>query len=120
MTSTIMYRQILGQAGHGSVPCVTFSLGHFSKIKPVGSQDPLLPEPYSKSKIVKQDVAPSQLNLTCYRGWGQLGVGCDVPDTVLLLDDCPHDWLFPQCCAVVHHGGAGTTAAGRVSRVCRV
>jgi hypothetical protein len=25
---------------------------------------------------------------------------------------CPHDWLLPMCCAVVHHGGAGTTAAG--------
>jgi hypothetical protein len=24
----------------------------------------------------------------------------------------PHDWLLPKCCAVVHHGGAGTTAAG--------
>ena len=24
----------------------------------------------------------------------------------------PHDWLFPQMAAVVHHGGAGTTAAG--------
>ena len=24
----------------------------------------------------------------------------------------PHDWLFPQVAAVVHHGGAGTTAAG--------
>jgi hypothetical protein len=24
----------------------------------------------------------------------------------------PHDWLLPQCAAVVHHGGAGTTAAG--------
>ncbi|KAL9182657.1 LOW QUALITY PROTEIN: hypothetical protein ACHAXT_013309 [Thalassiosira profunda] len=23
-----------------------------------------------------------------------------------------HDWLLPQCCAVIHHGGAGTTAAG--------
>lgn len=25
---------------------------------------------------------------------------------------CPHDWLLPLCSAVVHHGGAGTTAAG--------
>jgi hypothetical protein len=25
---------------------------------------------------------------------------------------CPHDWLLPKCSAVVHHGGAGTTAAG--------
>jgi sterol 3beta-glucosyltransferase len=24
----------------------------------------------------------------------------------------PHDWLFPRVSAVVHHGGAGTTAAG--------
>lgn len=24
----------------------------------------------------------------------------------------PHDWLMPQMCAVVHHGGAGTVAAG--------
>ncbi|XP_058757021.1 sterol 3-beta-glucosyltransferase-like isoform X2 [Vicia villosa] len=32
--------------------------------------------------------------------------------SVYLLDNCPHDWLFPRCTAVVHHGGAGTTAAG--------
>ena len=25
---------------------------------------------------------------------------------------CPHDWLLPRVAAVVHHGGAGTTAAG--------
>ncbi len=24
----------------------------------------------------------------------------------------PHDWLFPRMAAVVHHAGAGTTAAG--------
>jgi sterol 3beta-glucosyltransferase len=35
-----------------------------------------------------------------------------VPDSVFLLDEAPHDWLFPQMAAVVHHGGAGTTAAG--------
>ncbi|KDO83748.1 hypothetical protein CISIN_1g0064121mg, partial [Citrus sinensis] len=36
----------------------------------------------------------------------------EVPDNIFLLEDCPHDWLFPQCSAVVHHGGAGTTATG--------
>jgi sterol 3beta-glucosyltransferase len=35
-----------------------------------------------------------------------------VPETVLLVNDIPHAWLFPQMAAVVHHGGAGTTAAG--------
>ncbi len=33
-------------------------------------------------------------------------------DTVLAIDGAPHDRLFPLCSAVVHHGGAGTTAAG--------
>ncbi|KAI5589417.1 hypothetical protein BDE02_05G161400 [Populus trichocarpa] len=46
------------------------------------------------------------------QGWGDLGNFMEVPDSVFLLKDCPHDWLFPQCAAVVHHGGAGTTAMG--------
>lgn len=45
------------------------------------------------------------------RGWGGL-VGSDLPDTVFMVDEVPHDWLFPRMKAVVHHGGAGTTAAG--------
>ncbi|MFH1807298.1 MAG: glycosyltransferase [Pseudomonadota bacterium] len=36
----------------------------------------------------------------------------DLPSHVLALDSVPHDWLFEQVAAVVHHGGAGTTAAG--------
>jgi Glycosyl transferases, related to UDP-glucuronosyltransferase len=31
-------------------------------------------------------------------------------DTVMVVSSMPHDWLFPQVSAVVHHGGAGTTA----------
>ena len=33
-------------------------------------------------------------------------------DEVLAVRDVPHSWLFPRMSAVVHHGGAGTTAAG--------
>jgi UDP:flavonoid glycosyltransferase YjiC (YdhE family) len=29
---------------------------------------------------------------------------------MLAVDSIPHDWLFPQVRAVVHHGGAGVTA----------
>ena len=29
-----------------------------------------------------------------------------------MIDSVPHAWLFPRVAAVVHHGGAGTTAAG--------
>ncbi|MEV5570413.1 glycosyltransferase [Spirillospora sp. NPDC052269] len=33
-------------------------------------------------------------------------------DDILAVQDVPHTWLFPRTAAVVHHGGAGTTAAG--------
>lgn len=45
------------------------------------------------------------------KGWGGLG-GENVPDNVFMLENTPHDWLFPKVKAVVHHGGAGTTAIG--------
>jgi len=44
-------------------------------------------------------------------GWGGMAK-TNLPDTVFHIDSVPHDWLFPQTAAVVHHGGAGTTAAG--------
>lgn len=44
-------------------------------------------------------------------GWGGLQPA-DLPPTVHLLSSIPHSWLFPRMAAVVHHGGAGTTAAG--------
>lgn len=46
------------------------------------------------------------------KGWGGLGELAEPKDSVYLLDNVPHDWLFLHCKAVVHHGGAGTTAAG--------
>ncbi|CAE7013449.1 hypothetical protein PTNB85_00422 [Pyrenophora teres f. teres] len=46
------------------------------------------------------------------KGWGGFGSNADCPDNVFMLDNTPHDWLFPRCSAVIHHGGAGTTAIG--------
>jgi hypothetical protein len=46
------------------------------------------------------------------KGWGGFGSNADCPDNIFMLDNTPHDWLFPRCAAVVHHGGAGTTAIG--------
>lgn len=45
------------------------------------------------------------------KGWGGFSEE-NLPDTMYMVDYCPHDWLFTQVSAVVHHGGAGTTAAG--------
>ena len=44
-------------------------------------------------------------------GWGGLQT-TRVPDNVFVLEAAPHAWLFPRMAAVVHHGGAGTTAEG--------
>ena len=34
-----------------------------------------------------------------------------LPSNIFPVRDVPHDWLFPQMSAIVHHGGAGTTGA---------
>lgn len=44
-------------------------------------------------------------------GWGALKPN-QLPKDILLIQATPHDALFPKMAAVVHHGGAGTTAAG--------
>lgn len=36
----------------------------------------------------------------------------NLPDNIFPVIDVPHDWLFQRVATVVHHGGAGTTAAG--------
>lgn len=47
------------------------------------------------------------------KGWGGLGgEGKDTPENIFMLGNTPHDWLFPRVKAVIHHGGAGTTAMG--------
>ncbi|GAA3990170.1 glycosyltransferase [Allokutzneria multivorans] len=42
-------------------------------------------------------------------GWADLSIE---DDDVITIGEAPHEWLFPKMAAVVHHCGAGTTAAG--------
>ena len=44
-------------------------------------------------------------------GWAEAH-DLNIPENIFASEYIPHDWLFPQMAAVVHHGGAGTTAAG--------
>jgi vancomycin aglycone glucosyltransferase len=44
------------------------------------------------------------------RGWADLDVIDGMPDCIA-VGDVSHDVLFPRVAAVIHHGGAGTTAA---------
>jgi sterol 3beta-glucosyltransferase len=43
-------------------------------------------------------------------GWGGLGEAKENTDMIFWIDSVPYDWLFPRVAAVIHHGGAGTTA----------
>lgn len=45
-------------------------------------------------------------------GWGGASSSQNNDNNLFYIDAAPHDWLFPRCKTIVHHGGAGTTAAG--------
>lgn len=55
-----------------------------------------------------RSTGPRAVILTGWDGWKGRAASADV----LLLESAPHDWLLPRCRTIIHHGGAGTTAAG--------
>lgn len=67
--------------------------------------------PAETTAIVTTALAKIGQRAVLLSGWGGLQAE-NLPDTIFMLDAVPHDWLFPRMMAVVHHGGAGTTAAG--------
>jgi sterol 3beta-glucosyltransferase len=68
----------------------------------------------AKTKLILQALQRAGQRGVIATGWGGLSATAmpALPETVYALEDAPHDWLFPRMAAVVHHGGAGTTAAG--------
>ncbi|KAJ1438435.1 UDP-glucuronosyl/UDP-glucosyltransferase [Sesbania bispinosa] len=80
--------------------------------KPSGMNMDPLEDPRGTTDVIMEALKDTEQRGIIDRGWGNLGNLAEVPDNVFLLEECPHDWLFPQCSAVVHHGGAGTTATG--------
>ncbi|KAK9735783.1 hypothetical protein RND81_04G227400 [Saponaria officinalis] len=69
-------------------------------------------EPEKMTKTIVRALELTEQRGIINKGWGGLGNLAEPKEFVYLLDNVPHDWLFLQCAAVVHHGGAGTTAAG--------
>jgi sterol 3beta-glucosyltransferase len=77
----------------------------------VGFGSMVTQNPAAKLALVIEALRLSGQRGVVAAGWAGLKAD-DLPDTVYLLDHAPHEWLFPRMAAVVHHGGAGTTAAG--------
>jgi sterol 3beta-glucosyltransferase len=44
-------------------------------------------------------------------GWSRFEGAAELPAHVRIVGAVDHGWLFPQCAAAVHHGGAGTVFA---------
>ncbi|XP_020971716.1 sterol 3-beta-glucosyltransferase UGT80A2 isoform X1 [Arachis ipaensis] len=69
-------------------------------------------EPKRMTEIIVEALEKTGQRGIINKGWGGLGDLAEPKESIYLLDNIPHDWLFLRCKAVVHHGGAGTTAAG--------
>jgi UDP:flavonoid glycosyltransferase YjiC (YdhE family) len=67
--------------------------------------------PEKLAKLMLDAIANCGQRAVLLTGWGGLQAD-ELPDDVFVLDYAPHGWLFPRMSAVVHHGGAGTTAEG--------
>jgi sterol 3beta-glucosyltransferase len=68
-------------------------------------------DPREMAQTVARALVSSGQRAVVLRGWGGLPAS-ELPPEMLAVDWVPFDWLFPRMAAVVHHGGAGTTAAG--------
>ncbi|MEU4210948.1 glycosyltransferase [Streptomyces sp. NPDC026206] len=66
-------------------------------------------EPEQLAGITARALRQAGLRGVVQSGWAGLSV---MNDDVITVGPVPHGWLMPRTAAVVHHAGAGTTAAG--------
>ncbi|KAJ3139388.1 hypothetical protein HK101_003651 [Irineochytrium annulatum] len=79
----------------------------------IGFGSIVVDDPDALTQVIFQAVEKAGVRALVSKGWGGLGgENLKVPDNVYMIGNCPHDWLFQRVSCVVHHGGAGTTAAG--------
>ncbi|QSZ35887.1 hypothetical protein DSL72_007009 [Monilinia vaccinii-corymbosi] len=77
----------------------------------IGFGSIVVDDPDKFTEMIFEAVKKAGVRALISKGWGGLG-GENTPGNVFMLENTPHDWLFPKVKAVVHHGGAGTTAIG--------
>jgi sterol 3beta-glucosyltransferase len=68
-------------------------------------------KPETTTRMIIEAVQRTGKRAIILTGWAGLGSE-NVPENIYVLKYAPHSWLFPRMAAVVHHGGAGSTAAG--------
>lgn len=66
-------------------------------------------DPQAMQTLIFNAIHASDQRLILSRGWANLA-GIEPSDRIFTIDATPHHWLFPRMQALIHHGGAGTTA----------
>ena len=93
----------------------------------IGFGSIVIDDPQKLTQIIVEALAVVGVRAIVSRGWSKIGAESNTKD-IFYLGDCPHgtyqfllnagmlltmsEWLFQRVSAVVHHGGAGTTACG--------
>lgn len=79
----------------------------------IGFGSIVVDDPNAMTKLIFVAIQKTGQRALVSKGWGGLGADAmGIPEGVFMLGNVPHDWLFKHVSCVVHHGGAGTTAAG--------
>lgn len=88
------------------------------KLVYIGFGSIVVSDPAALTKTVVDSVVKADVRCILSKGWSdRLGDPAAVrtevplPADILQIKSAPHDWLFRQIDAAVHHGGAGTTGA---------
>lgn len=87
-------------------------LAHGTQPIYIGFGSIVIDDPKALTDMILQALQLTGTRALISRGWSKLGQGYESNDDMFFIDDCPHEWLFSRVAAVVHHGGAGTTACG--------
>ncbi len=78
----------------------------------IGFGSIVIDDPNKMTAMILEAVQQTGVRAIISRGWSKLGTGRESDKQVFYVGDCPHEWLFQRVAAVIHHGGAGTTACG--------
>lgn len=79
----------------------------------IGFGSIVVDDPNEMTKLIFEAVKITGQRALVSKGWGGFGADTlEIPEGIFMLGNVPHDWLFNHVSCVIHHGGAGTTAAG--------
>lgn len=69
-------------------------------------------DPDHLAALVIEAARLAKCRMVIQSGWSGLSLRSqDLPEQIFPADYIPHDWLFSRAACIVHHGGAGTSAA---------